>query len=143
MWPPSAPGTQPLTSSRPRSLSTRTTGSVCTVRVTLPYWPAMRLPGNTRPGSCAIEIEPGVLCERELPCDARFELKLWRVITPVKPRPLVVPVTSTSWPTANVSTPTTSPGLNFASSSVETVEFLQHVAGFDARLREMPGHRLR
>ena len=23
-------------------------------------------------------IEPGVLCERELPCDARFELKLWR-----------------------------------------------------------------
>ena len=50
-------------------------------------------------------IEPGVLCERELPCDARFELKLWRVITPEKPRPLVVPVTSTSWPTANVSTP--------------------------------------
>ena len=65
----------------------------------------MRLPGNTRPGSCAMPIEPGVLCERELPCDARFELKWWRLITPEKPRPLVVPVTSTSWPTANVSTP--------------------------------------
>ena len=45
------------------------------VRVTLPCWPAMRLPGNTRPGSCAMPMEPGVLCERELPCDARFELK--------------------------------------------------------------------
>src|SRR6476620_8759404 len=79
MWPPSAPGTAPLPSSRPRSLSTRITGSVCTVRVTLPYWPAIRLPGNTRPGSCAIEIEPGVLCERALPCDARLLLKLCRV----------------------------------------------------------------
>src|SRR5437762_158737 len=28
-------------------------------------------------------------------------------MTPVKPRPFVVPVTSTSWPTANVSTPMT------------------------------------
>ena len=36
MWPPSAPGTQPLTSSRPRSVSTRTTFRSCVVRVTLP-----------------------------------------------------------------------------------------------------------
>ena len=54
-------------------------------------------------------IEPGVLCERELPCEARLLLKWWRLITPEKPRPLVVPVTSTSWPTLNVSTPTCRP----------------------------------
>ena len=52
----------------------------------------MRLPGNTRPGSCAMPIEPGTLCERELPCDARFEVKWWRLITPEKPLPIVVPV---------------------------------------------------
>ena len=63
-------------------MSTRTTLSVCTVRVTLPYWPAIRLPGNTRPGSCAIEIEPGTLCERLLPCDARCELMWWRLMVP-------------------------------------------------------------
>src|SRR5450631_4479579 len=120
MWPPSAPGTAPLTSRRPRATSTRTTLSVCTVRVSLPYWPAMRLPGNTRPGSCAMPIEPGLLCERELPCEARFELKLWRRITPEKPRPLVVPCTSTSCPTAKVSTLTVSPSLNVPSASTST-----------------------
>ena len=62
-------------------------------------------------------IEPGVLCERELPCDARFELKWWRRMTPEKPRPLVVPVTSTSSPTLNVSTPMTPPSLSSASCS--------------------------
>ena len=32
-----------------------------------PMWPDIFLPGNTRPGSCAMEIEPGTLCERLLP----------------------------------------------------------------------------
>ena len=32
MWPPSAPGTAPLTSSSPRSVSTRTTLSIWVVR---------------------------------------------------------------------------------------------------------------
>ncbi len=36
----------------------------------------MRLPGNTRPGSCAIPIEPGALCDTELPCEARFETEM-------------------------------------------------------------------
>jgi hypothetical protein len=48
----------------------------CVVTVSSPRWPDIFLPGNTRPGSCAIEIEPGTLCERLLPCDARCELKL-------------------------------------------------------------------
>src|SRR5207237_6321901 len=119
-WPPSAPGTAPLTSNSPRAASTRTTFSFCTVRLTLPYCPAMRLPGNTRPGSCAMEIEPGELCESELPCEARLELKLCRRITPENPRPLVVPLMYTSCPTAKVSMLTATPSLNLASSSVAT-----------------------
>src|SRR5699024_2795734 len=47
------PGTAPLTSSRPRSASTRTISRFCTVLVLLPIWPAIFLPRNTLPGSCA------------------------------------------------------------------------------------------
>ena len=47
-------------------------------------------------GSCAMLIEPGLLCDTELPCDARLLLKLWRRMTPENPRPFVVPVMSTS-----------------------------------------------
>src|SRR4030095_10701302 len=81
----------------------------------------MRLPGNTRPGSCAMPIEPGELCERELPCDARLELKWWRLIAPEKPLPFEVAVTYTNWPAPNVSAPTTSPALNLARSSAGTL----------------------
>ena len=84
-----------------------------------------------------------MLCERELPCDARFELKLWRVITPEKPRPFVVPVTSTSWPTSNVSTPTTSPGLNFASSSVVTWNSFSMSPASTPAFARWPAMRLR
>src|SRR5689334_13123443 len=42
----------------------------------VPVLTRIRLPGNTRPGSWAMLIEPGVLCDSELPCEARFELKL-------------------------------------------------------------------
>ena len=68
-----------------------------------------------------MEIEPGTLCERELPWEARLELKLWRVMTPVKPRPLLVPVTSTNWPGSNISIEMFSPGLKLASCSAVTV----------------------
>ena len=81
----------------------------------------MRLPGNTRPGSCAIQIEPGTLCERLLPCDARCELKWWRLIVPAKPLPIVVPCTSTFWPTANTSTRAPcAPALYSAATSAAT-----------------------
>ena len=82
-------------------------------------------------------IEPGVLCERELPCDARFELKWWRLMTPEKPLPLVVPVTSTIWPTREHVDADDAPALNLASSSARDAEFPQHGARFDARLGEM------
>ena len=98
-WPFFEPGTAPRTSSnwRARRRCAPRPGSA-TVTVSSPMWPVIFLPGNTRPGSCAIEIEPGTLCERLLPCDARCELKLWRLIVPAKPLPIEVPCTSTFWP---------------------------------------------
>src|SRR6185295_13289191 len=78
-WPFFAPGTAPRTSSSWRASSMRTMSRFWVVLVTLPSWPDIFLPGNTRPGSCAIEIEPGTLCERLLPCEARCDLKLWRL----------------------------------------------------------------
>src|SRR5882672_753969 len=76
----------------------------------------MRLPGNTRPGSCAIPVEPGLLVESELPWLARLEEKWWRLITPAKPLPCETPETSTICPTLKMSTPTLPPSLKFASS---------------------------
>src|SRR6185369_2536101 len=60
-WPFLAPGTAPRTSSSWRASSMRTMSRFCVVRLTLPSWPDIFLPGKTRPGSCAIEIEPGTL----------------------------------------------------------------------------------
>src|SRR5690606_25844379 len=77
-----APGTAPLTSSRLRSASTRTTSRFVIVTRVAPMWPAMRLPGNTRPGVCRWPIEPGARCDTELPWLASWELKLWRLIVP-------------------------------------------------------------
>ena len=88
-------------------------------------------------------IEPGVLCERELPCDARFELKLCRRMTPEKPRPLVVPVTSTSSPTLNVSTPIDAAELELGELFRLHRKFAQQLARFDTRLGEMARLRLR
>ena len=104
-------------------------------------WPDIRLPGNTRPGSCAIEIEPGTLCERLLPCDARFELKLWRLIVPAKPLPIEVPCTSTFWPTANMSTGTVRARLELGGDVGGDAEF----ASASRRPRRPPwrGGRLR
>ena len=81
----------------------------------------MRLPGNTRPGSCAIPIEPGTRCERELPWEARFDEKLWRLIEPAKPLPCEVPETSTFWPGWKISALMTDPGLSSATDSPATL----------------------
>ncbi len=78
----------------------------------------MRLPGNTRPGDWFWPVEPGLLCEIELPCEARFEEKWWRLIAPAKPLPIVMPCTSTFCPTLNSSTPIFSPTFSLARSSV-------------------------
>jgi hypothetical protein len=140
-WPFFAPGTAPRTSSSERASSTRTMSRFCVVTVSSPMWPVIFLPGNTRPGSCAIEIEPGTLCERLLPCDARCELKLWRLMVPAKPLPIEVPCTSTFWPAANSVTGTTCAGLVLAGDVGGDAEFLQHLGR--PRHRPWPGGRLR
>src|SRR5574343_13694 len=115
--PPLEPGMAPLIRSRPRASSTRTTSRFWVVTVTSPRWQNIFLPGNTRPGSCAMEMEPGTLCERLLPCEARCEPKLWRLIVPAKPLPMEVPCTSTFWPAANTVTGTAAPAAYWAAVS--------------------------
>ena len=60
------------------------------------------------------------MCERLLPCDARCELKLCRLMVPAKPLPIDVPCTSTFWPAANSVTGTVAPGLYWAATSAGT-----------------------
>src|SRR5690606_11704465 len=92
--PPGAPGTAPRTAIRPRSASTRTTSRFCVLCCSAPMWPAIFLPGNTRPGVWRWPIEPGERCDSELPWVASPMVKLWRLIVPWKPLPLVTPWTS-------------------------------------------------
>ena len=88
-------------------------------------------------------IEPGVLCERELPCDARFELKWWRLITPEKPWPFVVPGhVDQLADLERVDADDVPPTLSSASCSAATGNSLQQLARLDAGLGEMPGLRL-
>jgi len=49
-------------------------------------------------------MEPGARVVIELPCEARLELKLWRLIAPAKPLPMERPVTSTFCPGWNIVT---------------------------------------
>ena len=111
------------------------------MRFTSPRWPGILLPGNTRPGSCAMPIEPGVLCETELPWVARFDEKWWRLMTPAKPLPMVVPATSTFWPTWNMSTLSSAPAFSSLACSAVTRNSRSTRARFDARLGEMARHR--
>ncbi len=80
----------------------------------------MRLPGKTRPGSCAMPMEPALLCESELPCEARFDEKWWRLMTPAWPLPMVVPETSTFWPAWNMSTLSSAPTFSSATALAST-----------------------
>src|SRR5690606_9258864 len=102
--PPLCPGTAPLIRMRFRSASTRTTSRFCTVRRTLPMWPDIFLPLNTRPGDWFCPIEPGARCDTELPWVASCMEKLCRLTVPAKPLPIVVPMTSTFCPTSKRST---------------------------------------
>src|SRR5690606_20555491 len=92
---PLGPGIDPLTSSRLRSVSMRTTSRFCWVAGLAPMCPAIFLPGNTRPGSWFWPIEPGLRCALELPWVARPPPKPCRLMTPANPRPITVPRTST------------------------------------------------
>src|SRR5690606_19041837 len=106
---PGAPGTAPLISSRFFSASTRTTSRFWTVTRSAPMWPAIFLPLNTRPGLWFWPMEPGARCDSELPWVASCMLKFQRLITPWKPLPFDVPVTSTIWPASKISAVTSPP----------------------------------
>ena len=84
--PPFAPGTAPRTSSSWRARRCeRCRGSAwCASR--RPDGRSIRLPGTPGPDPAPCRSEPGALCEIELPCEARFELKLWRLIDRRSPR---------------------------------------------------------
>src|SRR5439155_25973087 len=96
-----APGTPPLTMSRFRSASTRTTRYAREVVRSLPIWPDMRTPLKTRAASVA-PIAPGCRTFIE-PCDSGPRLNLCLLMRPWKPFPLLVLVTSTSSPAAKIS----------------------------------------
>ena len=102
----------------------------------------MRLPGNTRPGSWRWPVEPCVRVVIELPCVSRLEEKWWRLMTPAKPLPMVVPCTSTVCPTLKISTPILPPTFSSASSLASARNSLQRVARFHRRLGEVPGEGL-
>src|SRR4029079_16519750 len=56
--PPLGPGTEPLTSSRLRSVSACTTSRFSVVTCSLPMWPAILRPLNTRPGQLHEPLAP-------------------------------------------------------------------------------------
>ena len=62
----------------------------------LPICPAIFFPLKTLPGNWHWPIEPGALCDSELPCVASCVLKLCLLTTPAKPLPFDMPETSTT-----------------------------------------------
>jgi hypothetical protein len=80
MWPPSAAGTRPFDKQQTAFLVEPHDRSVWTVGVTLPVLAGHPLAGNTRPGSCAMLIEPGrIVLSASCLCDAdEFGAELWR-----------------------------------------------------------------
>src|SRR4029077_8428045 len=90
---PFAPGTPPLTRMRFRSGSILTTLYARAVVRSLPIWPDMRTPLNTRAASVA-PMAPGWRTFME-PCDSGPRLNLCLFMRPWKPLPLEVEVTST------------------------------------------------
>src|SRR6185312_6109197 len=106
---PFEPGTAPRIRIRPRSASVETISTFCVVTRVSPMWPAIFLPLNTLPGSWRWPVEPCERCDTELPWEARPPPMLWRFMTPWKPLPTVVPVTSTFWPGTKCSTVISAP----------------------------------
>ena len=79
-------------------------------------WPAIFLPLNTLPGSWRLPVEPCERCESDTPWLARRPLKPQRFMAPAKPLPMLVPHTSTYWPTTKWPTDRLVPGSSRASS---------------------------
>ncbi len=113
---PPAPGTAPRTTSRLLPASTRTTLTLRSVTLSVPMCPAPFMPGSTREGKAEAPIEPGARWNIE-PWVAAPPRKWWRLTTPWKPLPRLVPATVIVSPAANSSTETLSPTLTSAPSS--------------------------
>ena len=105
-------------------------------------WPDMCLPGNTRPGVWRWPMEPGERCDSEVPWEAGPPAKLWRLIVPAKPLPMVVPVTSTIWPALNMSTLSSRARGEIRAFVVGEAELDQRLARLDLGLGVVPGERL-
>src|SRR6266496_1905642 len=118
--PPFGPGTAPLISSRPRSVSTPCKVRRGAVVRTPPIRPAILTPLNTRPGVAQPPMDPGERCLRWVPWEALRPLKPCRFITPAKPLPLLFAVTSTRSPAANVPALTSWPRVYSAALSVRS-----------------------
>src|SRR6202035_3712243 len=116
--PPRGPGIAPLMRSRFLSPSTACTVRLCTVVRSAPIRPAILTPLKTRPGVAHAPIEPGERCLRWVPCEAERPLKWCRFMTPAKPLPLDLPVTSTRWPAANSSAVSSCPSVYSEAPSV-------------------------
>ena len=84
---PPVPGTFPFTKIRPRSLSTRMTTRLSSVRCLPPIRPAILVPGQTRPGSWCWPVAPPERCEIDTPWLAARPPKPHRFITPWYPFP--------------------------------------------------------
>ena len=67
--------------------------------------------GNTVP------VDPALRCEIDTPWLARRPEKLCRFITPAKPLPLLVPITSTYWPGTKCAAESWAPTSRTASSA--------------------------
>ena len=118
--PPSGPGTAPRISRRLRSGSARTTSRFKIVTRSLPIWPAIRMPLNTREGVAHAPMEPGERCLRCVPWLLDMPEKPWRFITPANPLPLETPTTSARSPAANTSALISWPGSYEDASSVRS-----------------------
>ena len=78
--------------------------------------PAARMPLSTREGKAEAPMEPGARWNIE-PWVAAPPRKWWRLTTPWKPLPLLIPITVMSSPAAKSSTEILSPTLTSAPSS--------------------------
>ena len=93
---PTDPGIDPCIRMRLSSRSMLSISRFWMVTFLFPICPDIFLPLKTLPGNWHWPIEPGALCERELPWVASWVLKLCLFTTPAKPLPFETPNTSTT-----------------------------------------------
>src|SRR5439155_12841452 len=86
----------------------------------LPSWPAIRVPLNTREVVAHGPMAPGDRCLRSVPWDAERPPKPCRFMVPAKPFPLDTPTTSACSPGWKMSALSSWPGLYWSTSSVRS-----------------------